>query len=71
MIFQDQVRGHLHSESVTSSREWSSVWGLASGGKKADLPAKRWEEVGAVESPGRLEEGVEETTVRVPAHSSR
>lgn len=71
MIFQHRVWGHLHSESVTSWREGKSVWVLVSCGKKGDLPAYLWEEVGAVESPGWLEEDVEETTVRVPVCSPR
>lgn len=67
MIFQHQVWSHLHSKPVTSWREGNSVWDLVSHGKEGDLSAYLWEEVGAVDSPGWLEEGAEETTVRVPA----
>lgn len=47
------------------------MWGSVSCGKTGDLSAYLWEEVGAVESPGWLEGDAEETTVRVPACSSR
>lgn len=40
-------------------------------GKNRDLLAYLWEEVDAVKSHGRLEEGVEETPVKAPACSSR
>lgn len=71
MIFQHQVWSHLHSKPVTSWREGNSVWDLVSHGKEGDLSAYLWEEVGAVDSPGWLEEGAEETTVRVPTCYSR
>lgn len=70
-IFQHRVWGDWHSESAISWKEGNSVWCSVSCGKKGDLPAYLWEEVGAVGSPGWLEESVEETIARVPACSSR
>lgn len=39
--------------------------------EKKDVLVYLWEEVGVVESPAWLEEGMEDITVRVPACSSR